>query len=218
MDLLYLLVTLLLAPITQAADCAANHIIIARASTEQPGPGVIGSLATLVTQDFPGTTMESVVYPATLENYANSSAMGTAGMKKLLTTYVDACPTSKVVLMGYSQGAHVVGDVMCGGGGIGGSAMTPPVDAKYGDSVKAMIQMGDPRFVLGKSYNVGTATSDGLFPRQANMTCDKYAEKIQLYCDDGDPFCEKGDTLEVHLNYTKKYNEQARAFVKTKLT
>lgn len=35
-------------------------------------------------------------------------------MTKLIEEYVAACPSSKIVLLGYSQGAQVVGDTLCG--------------------------------------------------------------------------------------------------------
>lgn len=50
---------------------------------------------------------------------------------------------------------------------------TPPVAEKYQQSVVAMIQMGDPRFVPNKSFDVGTATHEGvsvtpnIYPRSA---------------------------------------------------
>lgn len=91
------------ATIQANATCAPIHIIAARASTESPGPGVIGSLATLIENDHSGTTLESVNYPATLDNYASSSAQGTAALTSQLTAYVNSCPDSKVILLGYSQ-------------------------------------------------------------------------------------------------------------------
>jgi len=90
-------------PHLNARACAPIHIIAARASTEDPGAGVIGSLATFIQNDRPGTTLETVDYPATLTDYAASSASGTAALKIQLIAYVNACPNSKVVLLGYSQ-------------------------------------------------------------------------------------------------------------------
>ena len=54
-------------------------------------------------------------YPATLTNYNNSSLQGINAAKTLLTNEVSACPNEKIVLLGYSQGAHVVTDVIAGG-------------------------------------------------------------------------------------------------------
>lgn len=88
--------------------CATGvHIIVARASTESPGPGIIGAVATQVMAAIPDSSMESVDYPATLANYTTSEALGVEGMRSLVEGYVGRCATGKVVLMGYSQGAQV---------------------------------------------------------------------------------------------------------------
>lgn len=92
----------------------AVHMIIARASLEKPGPGVIGQVATQVVAQLPGSDSEDVVYPATLENYPQSEAAGVSAMAALLTAYAGRCPGSKIVMMGYSQGAQVAADTACG--------------------------------------------------------------------------------------------------------
>jgi len=108
------------------------HMIVARASTEAPGEGIIGAVATQVQQSVPGSDAEAVDYPATLTDYLNSEASGVAAMTKLIQSYVARCPNSKIALLGYSQvfcyamgegyvlicvqGAQVVGDVLCGTG------------------------------------------------------------------------------------------------------
>lgn len=114
--------------------CATGvHMIVARASTEKPGEGIIGAVATQVQQQVPGSDSEAVDYPATLTNYTFSESAGVAAMNQLIKSYVARCPSSKIALLGYSQvtslslpakeemlildqGAQVVGDVMCGTG------------------------------------------------------------------------------------------------------
>ena len=43
-------------------------MIVARASTEAPGQGIIGAVATSVQGMIPGSDSEAVDYPATLQN------------------------------------------------------------------------------------------------------------------------------------------------------
>lgn len=134
-----------------------------RASDEVPSQGVIGTLATLITTANPGSSVEWIPYPATLENYATSSYNGTITTTQRLVNYTETCKNAHVVLLGYSQGAQVVGDVMCGGGGAFGlGPSTPPVATNYSDRVVAMIQMGDPRYMVNHTFDVGTATMDGV--------------------------------------------------------
>lgn len=172
------------------SDCSPVHIITARASTEAPGEGIIGEVADGIADSNSDVTREAVDYPAKLFPYDSSSEQGTQALNEQLTAYVDNCPESKVVLLGYSQGAHIIGDVLCGGGGVPGiGAESPPISTDIGDKgilhpyiflswsillrerkpsnirgkpVAAIIQMGDPRHIPGESYDVGTSKNEGV--------------------------------------------------------
>lgn len=75
-------------------------------------------LQQLVESDGRTMTAEAVVYPATevpedggildWAGFINSVDTGTAALADQYATFVQQCPTSKVVLAGYSQGAMVV--------------------------------------------------------------------------------------------------------------
>lgn len=102
---------------TTDASCVgagAVHMIVARASTEAPGEGIIGQVATMAKSALPGSDSEAVVYPATLTQYQSSEASGVAAMTKLVQDYAAKCPSSMIAVMRYSQGAQVAADVMCG--------------------------------------------------------------------------------------------------------
>lgn len=92
----------------------AVHMIVARASEEAPGTGVIGNVSTRVADQLPGSNVVAVDYPATLSNYQSSQRQGVTAMMALVMSYSSQCPNSRMVLMGYSQGAHVAADVLCG--------------------------------------------------------------------------------------------------------
>jgi acetylxylan esterase len=90
----------------QAQTCPTGNgvgMIVARASTEAPGTGIIGSVANDVQKQIPGSTITSVDYPATLTNYQSSEGQGVAAMTALVQNFTAACPGAKMVLMGYSQ-------------------------------------------------------------------------------------------------------------------
>lgn len=197
--------------------CAAVSIITARASTEAPGEGITGALVTQIVNSSQQTVSRaSVDYPATLTNYAQSSLQGINALKAQLTSLVNACPSTKVVLLGYSQGAHVVGDVL--GGGQGGSlgASTPPISSAISSHVVAVATFGDPRHVAnGPNFNAGTATVNGLFPRSAAQVSalNAFAPRIRSWCDRNDTFCASGFSTTVHLTYLSRYQDAAAAFV-----
>lgn len=86
-----------------AQNCSKVHIIVARASTEPIGTGIIGVVAKQVQSQVSGTDIVAVDYPATLDNYVTSQTAGVVAMTKMVTDYAVTCPNSKLVLMGYSQ-------------------------------------------------------------------------------------------------------------------
>jgi hypothetical protein len=191
--------------------------ITARASTEAAGEGITGALVTQVVNASAQTVSRaSVNYPATLNNYANSSLQGINALKSQLTNLVNSCPNTKVVLMGYSQGAHVVGDVL--GGGQGGSlgATTAPVASSVSSHVVAVATFGDPRHVVsGPNFNAGTSNRNGLFPRSAAQVnaLNAFSPRIRSWCDANDTFCSSGFSTNVHLTYLNRYQDAAAQFV-----
>jgi acetylxylan esterase len=197
--------------------CAAVSIITARASTEAAGEGVTGALVTQVVNASTQTVSRaSVSYPASLFNYNSSSLQGINALTSQLTTLVQSCPSTKVVLMGYSQGAHVVLDVL--GGGQGGSlgTATAPISTSIGSHVVAVATFGDPRHVPNQPFDLGTSTRNGLFPRSAtqlNVLNSTYSGKIAAWCDANDEFCDSGFSLNVHLTYLNRYQNAAATFV-----
>jgi acetylxylan esterase len=148
---------------TSQTTCSDVHLIVDRATGEPPSQGVIGTLATEITTRLPGTTVEWVNYPAVLVPYDQSTNSGIEMTKSAIQKYADSCPNAKIVLLGYSQGAQVVGDVMCGGGGAFGlGPFTDPLADQYVKRIAAVVQMGDPRFMPGNDWDFGTAVTGGV--------------------------------------------------------
>jgi acetylxylan esterase len=95
---------------SQETSCSAVHVLAARGSGEPQGLGGQGRLITNATRTIPGTTTEAVVYPAVLSPYPPSQSAGIQAAKDQLTKYVEKCPKSKVILMGYSQVRKITRD------------------------------------------------------------------------------------------------------------
>jgi len=210
-----------LAVASSNSPCATVNLIVARASTEAPGDGAIGALAEEIQKGVKATVSQQAVnYPAALTPYEPSVTAGDKAIKQQLEEEVSKCPSQKIVLLGYSQGAQIVGDVLGGGGGnvpylgVGDGPASAPAAASATSHVVGVIQYGDPRRIPNQSFDVGSDKgATGIFPRLSSQSLSGFASDIQSYCDTGDPFCAKGLDLEAHLDYVEKYDKTADSFI-----
>ncbi|OTA64796.1 carbohydrate esterase family 5 protein [Hypoxylon sp. EC38] len=204
---------------TPRQNCPSIHIFGARETTAPPGFGSASTVVDLVQQANNGATSESIVYPAAGGNvYAASVTAGVAAVANQTSTFNQMCPESKIVMVGYSQGAQIIDDAFCGGPD-GSSLNTTRASVSSGVSnmVAAIILMGDPRHVDGLPYNVGNATAGGFAARPVGFRCPAFENIIQSYCDAEDPFCAKGNSTATHQGYGREYGEAALEFVQSKL-
>jgi len=151
-------------PVEPRQSCPQVHIFGARETTvsQANGYGTTAGLVNMVKQAFPGATSEAIVYPACGGqascggiSYDQSQWQGAEAVVRAVTDFNRRCPDTKIVLIGYSQGGQIFDNALCGGAGstLSGSAL---------QAVKAAILMGDPRYVAGLSYNVGTCQAQGV--------------------------------------------------------
>lgn len=105
---LYLL--LLQAGVATAQSCPAIHVLGARETTVSPGFGSAGALVNQIISAHPGTTSEAIVYPACGGQsscggiaYGDSAREGTNAVASAVNGFNQRCPSTKIVLVGYSQ-------------------------------------------------------------------------------------------------------------------
>lgn len=102
---------------SRAIDCKDVHVFLARGNNE-PYPGRQGKLVTAICSGLSSCDYEDIQFYNPLESvYCDSVFEGAANGIDQITAYNKACPDSKLVVSGYSQGGHVVGDILGGGGG-----------------------------------------------------------------------------------------------------
>ncbi|KAF3762050.1 family 5 carbohydrate esterase [Cryphonectria parasitica EP155] len=195
-------------------SCPGVHVFGARETTASPGYGTAASVVSAIVAAHSGATSEAISYPACGGqascggiSYADSVSQGTSAVVTAVSNYAKQCPSTELVLVGYSQGAEIFDAALCGATGSGGSI------ASY--NIKAAIFMGDPRFKAGAPYNVGTCTAGGFDQRSGS--CGNYNAQIQSYCDSADPYCCNGNNAAVHQGYASEYGSQAESFVNSKL-
>ncbi|EEY16595.1 Axe2 [Verticillium alfalfae VaMs.102] len=180
--------------------CAPVNIIIARGSTEQPGVGLMGAISSAAAQQIPGAVVTPLDYPAQLNPYPPSVAAGVVSMTDLLTQQTAGCPQTKLVVMGYSQGAHVALDTLCDRSlsGFTPSARRP---SRCGGEHCSVILGRRPDFRAGPALEPRTSQEAGIFQTRDMTQCGDVPAKTLSFCDTNDRFCASGDSIPVHLGY-----------------
>lgn len=134
---------------TATADpCPDVEVIFARGTFEQPGIGVTGqALVDSLREHLGGKSVEvyAVNYPASLD--FGRAADGVIDADGKLRDVAAACPETKMVLGGYSQGAAVIGylttDTVPAGFALP-AGLTGPMPASVASHVAAVTLFGKP--------------------------------------------------------------------------
>ncbi|KAI1195646.1 cutinase-domain-containing protein [Nemania serpens] len=207
------------AEIAERQSCPGVYIFGARETTAPPGYGTAGGLVNQVLAAYSGSQASAITYPACGgqascggASYDSSAQQGTTAVVSAVNSLNSRCPSTQIVLIGYSQGGQIVDNALCGGAGatLTGNALA---------AVKVAIFMGDPHNVAGLPYNVGTCTAGGFAARPSGFKCAPANPSIiKSYCDSTDPYCCNGNDANSHQQYVNKYGSQALAFIKSQLS
>jgi cutinase len=186
------------APVASADDCPDAEVIFARGTDEPAGMGRVGdALVDALRQQTPGLTIRSyaVDYKATItQRHGGDGAKDAISHIKSTAT---ACPNTKIVLGGYSQGASVVNIVA----GFSGINWGDPLPAEYMKNIAAVATFGNQ-----------ADRTDGAPPTQNSPLS---AKAIDL-CNPADPICHAGpgNAWSGHTQgYVPEYTDQAAAFI-----
>jgi cutinase len=168
-----------------APRCTDIEIVFARGTDEPAGIGRVGQalvdeLQPLVGKKSIGTY--AVKYPASYD-FLQAAAGATDASKRVQDTAAK-CPSTKIVLGGYSQGAAVM-DVVATSP-IAGLGYTAPLPAAIVPRVAAIVVFGNPSARLGQPLTI--------------MSPDFGARTADL-CNTNDPICSTGQDFNAHVHY-----------------
>jgi cutinase len=188
------------APAASAVPCPDIEVIFARGTGEPTGVGRVGqAFADALSSQVGGRTVSSyaVNYPADYDFL--TAAEGATDASAHIASMALQCPSTKIVLGGYSQGAAVM-DMLAGvpplGNKIGGIGSAPPLSPTAAVTVASVAVFGNPATKFGNPLD-----SVGMFAGRA----------IDL-CKDGDPICSKGRNPLAHRGYEDAMAQQAANF------
>lgn len=92
------------APLDVRAACPNVHVFGARETTAPAGYGSSSTVVNLILAAYPGSTSEAINYPALGgDSYGSSVVAGVAAVASQINTFHTQCPSTLLVLVGYSQ-------------------------------------------------------------------------------------------------------------------
>lgn len=109
-----------------SVTCHDVHFFLARGNNE-PYPGRQGDLVAATCSGLSSCGYEDLIYSALYTDLSCQSTYdgAVAGLTQI-PAYVEACPDSKIILAGYSQGAQIMTDILGGGGGVSFNGCVQP--------------------------------------------------------------------------------------------
>ncbi|HEX3288229.1 MAG TPA: cutinase family protein [Mycobacterium sp.] len=198
-------------PSANAAPCPDAEVVFARGTTELPGLGPTGdafvdSLRSRIGAKSLG--VYAVDYPAAMD-FA-TAIDGIYDARAHIVSTVTNCPTTKMVLGGFSQGAAVMGFVTANvvPDGISALDVPAPMPPEVADHVTAVALFGKPSPRFMKAINDPSIV---IGPRYVSKTVD--------LCVDNDLVCDPtGKSFSVHNLYAETGTvDEGAAFVANKL-
>jgi cutinase len=195
-----------------AADdsCPAVEVVFARGTFEAPGVGATGqAFVDALTARMPGKAVDvyAVNYPASLS--FGQAVDGVADASNRIQSIAAQCPSTKIVLGGYSQGAAVAGYTTASAVPAGfalPASISGPMPASVASHVAAVALFGTPDdWFLGLVDRGAPSIAIG----------DLYTAKTIQLCASGDPVCFPGGLdRSAHSSYKSNgMADQAADFV-----
>ncbi|KKK19420.1 acetylxylan esterase precursor [Aspergillus ochraceoroseus] len=217
--------SLLLLGCAMAEDLPSDTCLWSPGDHAAAGYGSSSTVVNLVLNAYSGSTSEAIDYPACGGqsscggvSYSDSVVAGVKAAASAVNSFNSKCPSTELVLVGYSQGGEIFDAALCGGGipNQGYTDTSVVLSSSAVSMVKAAIFMGDPMYETGLPYDVGSCTAGGFDARPSGFSCPS-ASKIQSYCDASDPYCCNGSDDATHNGYGAEYGQDAFKFIESAL-
>ena len=196
-------------PSASAQPCPDIDVVFARGTTEDPGLGPTGEAFVNSLRPRMGAKSMSVYpvdYPATLDFRTSLDGINDASAH--IRSMTASCPTTKLVLGGFSQGAAVMGFVTANVIPDGAPTGVPnPMPAEVADHVAAVALFGKPN---GRFMNAINEPQIVIGPLYAGKTID--------LCVPDDAICSSGTDFNAHTQYAETgLVDQAAGFVSSRV-
>jgi cutinase len=185
-------------PAAHADSCPDVEVVFARGTGQAAGVGQVGqAFVDSLGSQINGRSMAvyPVNYPAATP-FASSAQTGSDDVVARINDMIGRCPSTRMVLGGFSQGAGVM------------DLATRALPPQAVDHVAAVALFGKPTSPLAGNFTDTVFTPIG----------PPYSDKTIDLCAEGDPACSDGRNLMAHGSYVESgLTAQAATFVARRL-
>jgi Mg-chelatase subunit ChlD len=189
----------ILTPFIKQLENQANPGAVNGEGLDYPAVAVIPSKLTLGVSALGGPGVAEVVLAKKLLDYKHSVDAGVTNLVKVVKARAARCPDVKLVLAGYSQGAHVVRDAL--------NRLGP-----LASHIGAVALFGDPHFDPGSKAAVKGGTFEhrryGLLGKVADFPA-AFRSHLATYCLRDDVVCQRYGGTAAHKRYAPQFTNQA---------
>ncbi len=181
-----------------ASPCPDVEVVFARGTNEPPGVGGVGqAFIDSLRAQARGRSVGAyaVNYPAT-DDFVRSSLAGAGDARAHVQSMAANCPSTRMVLGGYSQGAGVI------------DMTTNDLPPQVADHVAAVAVFGNPESAFARTLG------GGRLPTISPL----YQPKMIDLCIPNDPICSEGRNPTAHVLYVQSgMTNQAATFAAGRL-
>ncbi|WP_075200942.1 cutinase family protein [Leucobacter celer] len=208
-------------PIVEPLECLPYLVITARGTAEPSRGQLLSPVSRAISEARPGEVLQlDLAYPADTD-VKEGGTIGARTLVDTLNVQTEACEDQRFVLLGYSQGALVIGDALAAPGARLIGETVGEVSEAAAERVLAIVFYGNPRFVGSESFDYGSydPRMNGILPRPPG-SLDAYADRLRDYCVAGDFVCQSSLDLDEapHVDYYSNGMQQdGAAFAITRL-
>ncbi|GAA1320034.1 cutinase family protein [Leucobacter albus] len=184
-------------PIVEPLECSPYLVITARGTGEPKKKQLLGPVARAISAARPGEVERlELDYPADTEINAGAT-LGARTLIDTLNLQAESCPDQRTILLGYSQGALVIGDALAASDARLVGVNVGAVSEAAAESVLAVVLYGNPRFVGADPSGYGSYSPDtnGILPRPPGSFAG-YEGRLRDYCVSDDFICQATLSME----------------------
>lgn len=193
-------------PIVDPLECTNHLTVLARGTGEPPRRQLLSPVARAIAEGAPDDTETvNLDYPAD-GDIKEGATLGIRTLVDMLNQQAELCPEQQFVIMGYSQGALVIGEALIDPGLRLLGETVGTLSRAASEHIAAVVLYADPRFSASDPFSTDIVqlVNNGLLERP-DGALEEFADRTISFCVPDDFICQASTSItlneEGHVAY-----------------